>query len=168
MQTSKNSLRTISLRPASALLTCSARVCDWFVAGPLANLEDFDAFAHFDNDACSFMTSTFRPKLRHGTEAPVVHHEVQVTVADASRIELDQHIFRSCNGREISMQCSNESFLGSYARESSWGQTSDVVNGMVLTTCGEVAVAGQINSRRHYLSQVLEPSGLRRGSQALH
>jgi hypothetical protein len=92
VETCENCLGTVALLVSAAKITRSARVRNRLEACSLTNLEVFDLIADFDNDAGAFMASTYRSLLGHRTQAPVVHHKVEIAVADTGGVQLDEHI----------------------------------------------------------------------------
>ena len=59
-------------------------------ARPIADLPPGDLAANLDNDPRALVTRTLDPKVRHGWQGPVIHHEVDVGHAQAGAVESDE------------------------------------------------------------------------------
>ena len=92
METSENCLGTITLLVSAAQIAHAARVRNRLETRSLTNLEVFDLIADFDDDAGAFVASTNCSMFGHRTQAPVVHHKVEITVADTGGVDLDEHV----------------------------------------------------------------------------
>ena len=92
MEARQHSFGTIAFLVCPAQFTLSTSVCNRLEACSHAHLKILDQVAHFDDDTCTFMSSTLRAVLGHGAKTPVIHHEVQITVADTGGVDLDEDI----------------------------------------------------------------------------
>ncbi len=102
VESGKHSFGTVAFLVSPAQITLPTSVCNGLEACPHANLEVLDQVADFDDDACTFMSGTRCTVLGHGTKTPVVHHEVQITVADTGSVDLDEDILGSCQESIVS------------------------------------------------------------------
>ena len=92
MKPSQYRLRTVALLVRPAQLAHAAGISDWLEASALSDLQVRDLVADLDDDTSTLVARTPGTLLRHRAQAPVVRHEVQVTVADTSGIYLDQDL----------------------------------------------------------------------------
>lgn len=72
-------------------------ISDGLVASSLPDLEVLDLVTDLHNNAGTFVTSTFRPKLGHLWQVPVVHHEVDIRQTKSSGVEFDEAFQWSCD-----------------------------------------------------------------------
>ena len=91
-----NGPETEGLVAGPAIFASMACIENWLDAGPLTNLVALDFFSDLDNDTSTFVTSALDSQLRHLGHSPVVQHEMDVTQAEAGRVQSDQHILGAC------------------------------------------------------------------------
>lgn len=92
VETSENCLSTVALLVSAAQIAHPASVRNRLEACSLTDLEVFDLITDFDDDAGAFVASTNCSMLGHRTQAPVVHHKVEIAVADTGCVQLDEHV----------------------------------------------------------------------------
>ena len=63
-------------------------------AGSHSRLQCLDLISDLNDDTSTFVPCAFRTERRHLRKRPIVQHEVNIAMADAGRIELDQNISR--------------------------------------------------------------------------
>lgn len=90
-----NGILAIVFSASSAAFAIVADIPGWFVPSPLTDLEHFDLVADFDNDSRALVTTTLSAKRRHLWESCITGHIMDIGMAKAGHIQLDEDVMLS-------------------------------------------------------------------------